>query len=73
MRRNRAGCLDCGDVITSKHRHDYVSCACGNIAVDGGQAYFKRAFKDRMPFELPTDDLLPEFKALLRKDCENAG
>lgn len=51
---NRAGCNECGDVVRSAHRHDYRPCACGNIAVDGGEDYCKRSFKASMPVELPT-------------------
>ena len=40
---NRVKCHKCGDYISSKHRHDYVECSCGNIAVDGGQEYRRRA------------------------------
>jgi len=39
--RNRARCKKCGDVIESKYRHDFVSCKCGAIFVDGGNAYFR--------------------------------
>lgn len=70
--RNRAGCLDCGDVIESTHRHDFVSCSCGAIAVDGGPDYHRRLYKDRMPVELPTDESLREFMAKLREEQENA-
>lgn len=41
--RNAAECARCGDVIESKHRHDFVTCKCGAISVDGGKAYLKRA------------------------------
>lgn len=41
--RNSAKCLRCGDEIESKHRWDYVTCKCGNIAVDGGKDYLKRS------------------------------
>lgn len=44
--RNRAKCLVCGDVIESKHRHDFVTCSCGNLSVDGGKDYLKRSYKD---------------------------
>lgn len=44
--RNRAKCLKCGEIIESKHRHDYVTCKCGNLAVDGGRDYLKRNFQD---------------------------
>lgn len=29
-------CLACGDEVESRARHDYQSCSCGQIAVDGG-------------------------------------
>jgi len=37
--QNEAKCLNCGDQIYSAFRHDYKSCTCGNITVDGGQSY----------------------------------
>lgn len=40
--RNAARCRKCNDEIESKHRHDYVSCKCGTIAVDGGKDYLRR-------------------------------
>ena len=42
---NAAKCLKCEDEIRSKNRHDYVTCKCGNVSVDGGSWYCKRAFK----------------------------
>lgn len=44
--RNRAKCRRCDDIIESTHRHDFVTCKCGEIAVDGGQAYFRAAAKN---------------------------
>ena len=41
--RNRAKCLRCGDVIESKSVHDFVTCSCGNLSVDGGHSYIKRS------------------------------
>jgi hypothetical protein len=32
-------CSNCGDVMWSKERHDYVKCACGACFLDGGLAY----------------------------------
>lgn len=29
-------CKECGDVIASKHVHDFVRCKCGSIAIYGG-------------------------------------
>ena len=42
--RNIAKCLECNEVIESKHRHDFVSCKCGSLFVDGGLDYIKRGF-----------------------------
>ena len=39
---NKAKCKNCEDIIESKHRHDFVSCSCGKIAVDGGKDYLRR-------------------------------
>lgn len=37
---NGVVCLNCGDSLESRHRHDYVKCSCPNEAmVDGGHAY----------------------------------
>ena len=41
---NRAKCLSCGDIIVSYNRHDYKSCSCGKLSVDGGQDYLRRAY-----------------------------
>jgi DNA-directed RNA polymerase subunit RPC12/RpoP len=37
--RNSAKCAKCGDEIESKHRHDWVSCKCRAIFIDGGKDY----------------------------------
>ena len=42
IRRNSAICLKCNEEIESKHRHDFVSCGCGSIFVDGGRDYLRR-------------------------------
>lgn len=44
--RNAAECAKCGDVIESKHRHDWVGCSCGAIFVDGGLTYIRWGAKD---------------------------
>ena len=41
---NAAECGKCGDYIRSNNRHDYKSCSCGNISVDGGSWYARRVF-----------------------------
>ena len=36
MKNNKARCKKCGDIIESKHQHDFVRCSCGEIFIDGG-------------------------------------
>ena len=44
--RNAAKCNACGDEIESKSRHDFVTCTCGELHVDGGLDYLKRGCGD---------------------------
>lgn len=46
LTRNAAKCLACGDVVESKYRHDFVTCSCGSLSVDGGLAYSRRSYAD---------------------------
>lgn len=34
----------CGDIIESTFRHDFVTCSCGAVSVDGGKDYLRRGF-----------------------------
>lgn len=43
---NKAKCLKCNDVIESKTRHEFNTCSCGNLSVDGGHSYIKRCVKE---------------------------
>ena len=36
---NKVRCKKCGDVIESKSTHDFQSCECGAIFIDGGKEY----------------------------------
>lgn len=49
--RNSARCKACGDEIESKHRHDFRSCKCGAIFVDGGRDYLRCGAYDWDDFE----------------------
>ena len=56
IKRNRARCRRCGDVIESTHVHDFVRCKCHAIFVDGGLEYVRRgsvgdALEDLAEFE----------------------
>ncbi len=48
---NAARCLDCGDVLVSRFRHDYKECSCGNLMVDGGNDYCRRGWKQESRIE----------------------
>lgn len=37
--RNRIKCKKCQDIIESKDVHDFQTCKCGAVSVDGGQEY----------------------------------
>lgn len=39
---NKIKCKKCGDIIESKNRHDFVTCKCGSVAVDGDNSYLRR-------------------------------
>lgn len=41
--RNRIKCNKCGDIIESTSVHDFVTCSCGAVSVDGGRSYLKRS------------------------------
>ena len=43
---NAIRCKKCGEIIESKHRHDFKFCKCGTVAVDGGHDYLRRIGKD---------------------------
>ncbi len=48
---NQIRCNKCGDSPYSSYRHDYKSCECGAVAVDGGCSYLKRSFKGEDSYE----------------------
>ena len=40
---NKIKCNKCGDIIESKTTHDFNTCSCGAVSVDGGRSYLKRS------------------------------
>ncbi len=40
---NKIKCRYCGDVIESTYTHDFRTCKCGKVSVDGGLSYLKRS------------------------------
>lgn len=43
---NIAKCKLCKSLIQSFHEHDYVSCTCGEISIDGGEKHYRAFAKD---------------------------
>ena len=39
-------CLKCNDTVFSRVRHDFKSCSCHNVSVDGGFDYLKVSCED---------------------------
>ncbi len=68
--KNRAKCRLCQETIESFHRHDYVTCKCGEIAVDGGLDYWRCSAKSWDNF-LRIDDEGNEIVPLI-KDKEES-
>ncbi len=44
--RNSVKCNLCGDIIVSTDRHDFKSCKCGAVTVDGGNDYLRRTYRN---------------------------
>ena len=42
--RNAIQCNICGEVIESTSVHDFRTCSCGCVSVDGGHDYLRRSF-----------------------------
>lgn len=40
--RNMIRCLSCNGIVESEHGHDYRSCPCGAVVVDGGRRDLQR-------------------------------
>ena len=68
--KNQAQCLKCGDLIESTHVHDYRTCNCGNLSVDGGEYYLKRCFKEGMDswFDCSVYEEVPSYSLVAEED-----
>ena len=51
-RRNRIQCLHCATIIEAAHEHDFKSCECGEVSIDGGfQGHWRRLWTEGAPSE----------------------
>ena len=72
---NTVVCLSCGDKIVSKYRHDFVTCTCGAVSVDGGQSYLRRVgdFGNAMDLSWSLPDDVYEQCAEAAQDAADTG
>ena len=61
--KNTAACRVCGDVLVSRHRHDWVQCTCKRVFIDGGSDYVRRGLgpdvrEGQVWYDLESDALL---------------
>lgn len=76
--KNMAKCLDCEQIVESKHVHDFRTCKCGNLSVDGGLQYIKRSsknfnFEDLSKFNLNFLEILDDLKEKFDRTFKENG
>jgi hypothetical protein len=60
-------CLECGEVLVSKSRHDYKTCVCPNkTMIDGGKEYVRFGGKDLSKIDVFTVFDTDDFKFVRR-------
>ena len=42
--KNAIQCKHCGEIIESRNVHDFKTCKCGKVFVDGGHEYLRRGY-----------------------------
>lgn len=53
-------CKECDEVIYSVMRHDFHSCSCESVSIDGGNDYTRCLFKSRECFEIGSIDFVSQ-------------
>ena len=51
IKTNKIRCKKCGDVLTSDYTHDFKTCSCGAVSVDGGRDYLRRSAMHPMDYD----------------------
>jgi hypothetical protein len=54
--KNRAKCKLCNDILESKFGHDFVTCSCGSLSIDGGPNCKRVMYKNMNNFCFINDD-----------------
>ena len=43
---NSIKCKKCSEILISEHTHDFRTCSCGSVSIDGGKDYLHRVGDD---------------------------
>lgn len=54
--RNSIVCNNCNHEIVSRHRHDYITCSCGQVSIDGGSSYLRRGGNNYIDTSISSND-----------------
>ena len=67
-------CLECDEILESKHRHDFVMCKCPNQTfVDGGDDYMRIGGVDMSKIQvIPDMKKWSQTRNLAKGHCANA-
>jgi hypothetical protein len=44
--QNAAYCKKCNQIVISNSHHDFKTCTCSNVSVDGGTCYLRRSINE---------------------------
>lgn len=64
---NSVECHKCKEKIISAHKHDFVTCSCGETSVDGGSAYFRRVGNDFRDTSIVAFPVMPVYSGDIKK------
>lgn len=73
---NQAMCLICGDEIFSATVHDFKTCECDNIFVDGGMGYIRHGYmfpEKYVNLSIEVDELTFEMCMSALDWCDETG
>lgn len=62
-------CSICDDIIFSNSRHDWVSCACGEIFIDGGFDYLRIGAREEFPLRVRREVLTINIPFYYEHEC----
>jgi hypothetical protein len=72
MTMSKAICMQCEGFMESKHRHDFVRCACGKSFLDGGDDYFRAGgYTAGVPSDIMTAEEFWEYLDKLEEEDDS--